>query len=91
MKKERDIYRQKPKHASSHMHIQSLNLHNFLGRKRSLLRLKPSVQMSPFVDANATRHLPKEMREKREGIGNIGGGERIGKKKKDKKKIEERK
>jgi len=35
--------------------------------------LTPSVQMSPSVDANATRRLPKEMREKREGIGNIGG------------------
>jgi len=31
------------------------------------------------------------MREKRGGIGNIGGGERIGKKKEDKKKREERK
>jgi len=53
--------------------------------------LKPSVQMSPSIDANATRRLPKEMRGKREEIGNVGGGERIGKKKEDEKKREERK
>jgi len=53
--------------------------------------LKPSVQMSPSVDASATRRLPKEKREKRYGIGNVGGGERIEKKKEDKKKREERK